>query len=104
VAQLEGARYHPAMIPDQFNRRENATRQPLRRFRLKHMSRGRDFLVGDRVRLSELGIARSPKIKARSGVVVALARLNGNAIGVLIDGNKTVTTLHRSYLELEDAG
>jgi hypothetical protein len=68
------------------------------------MSRERDFLVGDRVRLSELGIARSPKIKARSGVVVALPRLNGNAIGVLFDGNKTVTTLHRSYLELEDAG
>jgi hypothetical protein len=30
--------------------------------------------------------------------------LNGKAIGVIFDGNKTVTTLHRSYLDLEDAG
>ena len=67
------------------------------------MPRESDFKIGDRVRLTVLAIARSPNIKARSGVVVALPRLNGNAIGVLLDGNKTVTTLHRSYLELEDA-
>jgi hypothetical protein len=60
------------------------------------------FQIGDRVRLTELGIGRSPKIKARAGVVIALPRLGRDAIRVLFDGNKTVTTLHRSYLELDD--
>jgi hypothetical protein len=60
------------------------------------------FQIGNRVRLSKLGIGRSPKIKGRVGVVVALPRLGRDAIGVLFDGNKTVTTLHRSYLELDN--
>ena len=61
------------------------------------------FQVGDRVRLNDLGISRSPYIKVRVGVVIAMPRLTSNAIGVLFDGNKTVTTLHRSYLQLEHA-
>jgi hypothetical protein len=60
-----------------------------------------DLQIGDRVRLSELGTARSPKIKVRVGVVVALSRLRHNSVHVLFDGNKTATRLHRSYLELD---
>jgi hypothetical protein len=62
------------------------------------------FQVGDRVQLTKLGIARSPKIKARTGVVIAVSKLHPNAIGVVFDGNRAVSTLHRSYLELEALG
>ena len=59
---------------------------------------------GDRVRLNELGVSRSPRIKVRTGVLVAFSgRRNGAAsIGVLFDGNKRPTTIHRSYLERDD--
>jgi hypothetical protein len=59
------------------------------------------FQIGDRVRLTELGASRSPKIRIRTGVVVALGR-GGASIGVLFDGNKRSTVLHRSYIELDD--
>lgn len=62
-----------------------------------------NLALGDRVRLSELGISRSPKTKARTGVIVALPWLTGSAIlSVLFDGNKRPTRLHCSYLELDD--
>ena len=66
----------------------------------------RELQLGDRVRLTELGISRSPKIRARTGVVVALPRYDSGSrvIGVLLDGNKRPTTLHRLYVELDDAG
>ena len=57
---------------------------------------------GDRVRLNELGVSRSPKIKVHTGVV-ALPRLTGSAIiSVLFDGNKRPTRVHCSYVELDD--
>jgi hypothetical protein len=59
------------------------------------------FQIGDRVRLTELGASQSPKIRIRTGVVVALGR-GGASIGVLFDGNKRSTVLHRSYIELDD--
>jgi hypothetical protein len=61
---------------------------------------------GDRVRLNKLGASRSPKIKVRTGVVVALSshRSGAASIGVLFDGNKRPTTIHRSYVELDDVG
>jgi hypothetical protein len=59
---------------------------------------------GDRVRLNELGASRSPKIRVRTGVVVAFSgHKSGSAsLGVLFDGNKRATTVHRSYIELDD--
>jgi hypothetical protein len=63
-----------------------------------------EFKLGDRVRLNELGASRSPKIKARTGVVVAVSgRRSGASLGILFDGNKRATTLHSSYVELDDA-
>jgi hypothetical protein len=61
---------------------------------------------GDRVRLTELGVSRSPKIRARTGVIVGLSKhYNGSAsIAVLFDGNIRPTTVHKSYVELENAG
>ena len=59
---------------------------------------------GDRVRLNELGVSRSPKIKVRTGVVVTLSspRSRDASIRVLFDGNKRPTNIHRSYLERDD--
>jgi len=63
----------------------------------------RELQLGDRVRLTELGVARSPRTSTRSGVVVALPRLKYRSctVGVLLDGNKRATAMHRSYVELD---
>jgi len=60
--------------------------------------------LGDRVRLNALGISRSPRARVFTGVVVALPRheRGGATIGVLFDGNKRATRVHRSYLELDE--
>lgn len=63
----------------------------------------KDFEIGDRVRLNELGTSRSPRIHARLGRVIAVSGLKSNAIHVLFDGNKTATRVHRSYLELDES-
>jgi hypothetical protein len=62
--------------------------------------------LGDRVRLSELGVSRSRRAKVRTGLVVALPKheSSGGTIGVLFDGNKQLTRLHRSYIEPYDYG
>lgn len=59
-----------------------------------------EFRVGQRVRLSELGIARSPKAIARTGTITGLPA--ATTLDVLFDGNKRPTKLHRSYVELDD--
>lgn len=71
----------------------------------KAMRIGRDLELGDRVRLTELGASRCPRVSARAGVVTTLPRFDsGSAIvGVLFDGNKRATMVHRSYVELYDA-
>jgi hypothetical protein len=58
---------------------------------------------GDRVHLNELGTSRSPKIRVRTGTVVALSS-RSSSVGVLFDGNKRPTTIHRSYVERDDDG
>ena len=62
----------------------------------------RELQLGDRVRLTKLGIARNPRTTARSGAVVALPRPKYRSVpvGVLLDGNKRPTAMHRSYVEL----
>jgi hypothetical protein len=56
---------------------------------------------GDRVRLNKLGASRSPKIRVRTGTLVALSS-RSTSFGVLFDGNKRPTTIHRSYVERDD--
>jgi hypothetical protein len=63
-----------------------------------------DLELGDRVRLNQLGVSRSPRTTIRTGVVVALPRHGGAIIGVLFDGHKRVTRVHRSYIEPNDDG
>jgi hypothetical protein len=57
---------------------------------------------GTRVRLSTLGKKRCPKMTRQTGVVVAKVD-QSDAFRVLMDGNKDPSTLHRSYLEAEEA-
>jgi hypothetical protein len=57
------------------------------------------FMIGDRVRLSELGRSRSPNMTA-TGVVVGASR-TGTMYMVLLDGRARPVQLHWSYLELE---
>jgi hypothetical protein len=54
--------------------------------------------IGQRIKMSAIGTARSPRLALKLGVVVGLSRYN-NSITVLFDGNKTSTCLHRDYIE-----
>jgi hypothetical protein len=58
-----------------------------------------DLKIGDRVQLTSLGVQRNAGLRTRTGVIKG--RTRGNGFYVLMDGNKTVSTLHRSYLEAE---
>jgi hypothetical protein len=57
-----------------------------------------NFEVGTRCRLSELGKSRSPKLASKVGSVYRKARTK-TQVHLLLDGNKTRITLHRSYVE-----
>jgi hypothetical protein len=57
-----------------------------------------DLEPGTRVRLIAR-VARRSRFKTRTGVV--RGRTRGNGYYVLLDGNKTTSRLHRSYLEIE---
>ena len=61
-----------------------------------------ELKLGDRVRLSELGVSRSPKIKVHTGVVAVSWLASSAIIVVLFDGNKRPTRIHCSYVELDD--
>ena len=62
-----------------------------------------EFEVGDRVRLSELGVLRNPRLKVHTGKVVEVPKQIGSStVGVLFDGNKLRTRLHCLYVELDD--
>ena len=56
-----------------------------------------DLKIGDRVRLTPLGEQRNVRLRTSTGVITG--RTRGNGFYVLMDGNKTVSTLHRSYVE-----
>lgn len=54
--------------------------------------------IGDRVKLSALGLERSPRM-TRTGVIVGAI---GSSFEVLMDGSKTPVRLHKTYLEKAD--
>jgi hypothetical protein len=55
--------------------------------------------IGARVCLNDLGKTKT-RMKSDRGTVVS--RTKGNGFYVLMDGNKTPTILHRTYIDLED--
>jgi hypothetical protein len=54
------------------------------------------LVLGDRVRMSELGLARHPKYASHEGVVVG--RVSANGLRIKFDERKQVQTIHHSYL------
>jgi hypothetical protein len=58
-----------------------------------------DLKIGDRVRLTPLGEQRNVRLRNRTGVI--RGRTRGNGYYVLMDGNRTVSTLHGSYIEAD---
>lgn len=59
-----------------------------------------EFKIGDRVRLTPLGSLRNVGLTARTGVIKG--RTRGNGYYVVMDGNKSPSALHRSYIEVDD--
>ena len=60
-----------------------------------------DLKVGDRVRLTPLGEQRNTGLRTRTGVIKG--RTKGAGYYVLLDGNRTTSTLHQSYLEADNS-
>ena len=54
------------------------------------------FALGDRVRMSALGLKRHPKYGDREGVIVGMG--SPSSFRVKFDGRKSVQTIHHSYL------
>ena len=59
-----------------------------------------EFKVGDRVRLSAIGLERSPRMSRNCGVIVGVT-ISGSAYRVLFDDKKLAILLHKSYLIAE---
>jgi len=59
-----------------------------------------ELKVGDRVRLTPLGALRNVGLAARTGVIKG--RTRGSGYYVLMDGNKSASTLHSSYIEADE--
>jgi hypothetical protein len=60
-----------------------------------------DFSIGDRVQLSALGASRCPRLADKTGTIVGQSSIYVNCARVLLDGNKSPTTVHRDYLEAQ---
>ena len=58
---------------------------------------------GQRVRLSELGRQRCPKLKLKSDAGIVLSRSGISAVRILFQGRKQPVTLHLSYVEIQRA-
>jgi hypothetical protein len=54
--------------------------------------------AGDRVKLSALGVERSPRLASKTGTVIS-RRLNSAIVTVRFDGNRSSTSVHRDYIE-----
>lgn len=55
------------------------------------------FKVGDRVRLSELGRSRSPRVRGQVGTVAVVK--SRYSVEVQFDENASPTRIHVSYIE-----
>ncbi|MDB5576106.1 MAG: hypothetical protein JWR80_1282 [Bradyrhizobium sp.] len=55
--------------------------------------------IGMRVRLSVIGLMRSPKTDTHTGVIVGMR--SSTSIRVLLDGRRVPLAVHKSYVEPE---
>lgn len=56
------------------------------------------FSIGDRVRLSEIGQKRKPRLSQSRVTVMGFTQMFSGC-RVLLDGNKRPTLLHETYIE-----
>ena len=56
------------------------------------------FGIGDRVKMSALGAARCPRLAFKSGTIIGFTKYNGS-LTVRFDGNRSATSIHRTYLQ-----
>lgn len=57
--------------------------------------------LGQRCRLNQLGRERSPRLSHGLGTVVGVDR---SSIRVIFDGRKSITSLHKTYVEGAEEG
>ena len=62
-------------------------------------SENRQIKIGARFKMSERGIARSPSLAGKEGIIIGAGRYR-NAVRVKFDSYKSPTTLHRDYIDL----
>jgi hypothetical protein len=55
--------------------------------------------IGVRVRMSALGASRCTRLASKTGTIVG-GSVYVNSVGVLFDGNRSSTTIHREYVEV----
>ena len=58
---------------------------------------GPELKPGVRIKLSELGMMRCPKLQGRTGTILSLTR-TANGFRVQFDGAKFAQSLHRTYI------
>jgi hypothetical protein len=56
------------------------------------------LVTGMRIRMSELGAARCPRIAEKTGVIVGRSQQN-SSVRVLFNGSRSPVSLHRDYVE-----
>jgi hypothetical protein len=56
------------------------------------------LVIGTRIKMSLLGVARNPRLASKEGTIVGNSRIN-NSVRVLFDGRRTPLSLHPDYLE-----
>jgi hypothetical protein len=61
-----------------------------------------DFLIGKRIRISEIGASRCPRLANKTGTIVG-GSVYINSISVRLDGNKSTSTFHLDYVAVVDA-
>jgi hypothetical protein len=54
--------------------------------------------IGERVKLTALGKERSPRIAEKVGTVIRRTPYS-SIVGVLFDGNRLSTSIHKDYIE-----
>lgn len=59
------------------------------------------LIAGRRFRLSKLGAQRCPRHPVKVGEIINV--LKGRSIRVRFDGKKRIVTLHRDYIEPDEA-
>jgi hypothetical protein len=59
------------------------------------------FRVGDRVKLSDLGMQRMPRNRSTTAKVVGFGR-SDTRIRIVFDGSRYPVSLHTSYLQRDD--